>query len=89
MNKEVSLLLKNWREKLGFSVNQMAYYAGVSPQTIYNTENGKTKPSSDYLVVYLTHHIQDGKLISDKEIETKIEAFKKKLNALYGVKEVQ
>lgn len=56
----VGLILKDWRISKGYSVIEMARLVEVSPQTIYNTENGKNKPSSKYLEYYILLHNKEG-----------------------------
>lgn len=41
--------LRNRRERLGLSREEFASLAGVSASTVYNWENGKTKPTGERL----------------------------------------
>lgn len=74
MNKELLLedrkliagFLKNRREEMGISVQELADLCGVNKTTIYRIEQSKFMPHGDLLLI-LTHHLNCYFYLAEKE----------------------
>ena len=66
MNYNFSEDLKSIREILGLSQSELASQLGVEQVTVSRNELGKTRPSSNFLRVYIRMHLKKNQ---DKQIK--------------------